>query len=183
MNELATACASEKVINFPELMPTGEAVQLYKDMVYSIALTHTRRRQDADDVFQEVFLVYHRKQPVFPSEERRKAWLITTTVNCSRQLTASSWSRKVIPTEDALHQETPDSDFQFASAEQDEILRAMRSLPETYRTVIHLFYFEDLPIAEIAAALDTAPGTVRVQLSRGRAQMRDLLKGDLFNEG
>jgi RNA polymerase sigma-70 factor (ECF subfamily) len=182
MSELAVKQATEKTIAFPELMSTKEAVQRYKDMVYAIALTHTKHRQDADDVFQDVFLVYHRKQPVFPSEERRKAWLITTTLNCSLQLTGSSWSRKVIAIQGSEDLEKPTAVYQFESEEQDDIFRAMQELPSNYRVVLHLFYFEDLPIARIAEVLGIAPGTVRVQLSRGRAQMRSLLKGAYFDE-
>ena len=183
MNEQAAAKATD---TFIESMETGEVVLLYRDMVYSIALTHTRRRIDADDVFQEVFLVYHRKRPVFPSEERRKAWLITTTLNCARQQTGSSWSKKVVP----LYGLEPSAsftgggvdDFQFASDQQVLVFEAMRKLPSIYRTVLHLFYFEDMSVASIAQALQLEPGTVRVQLSRARAQMKRLLEGANFNE-
>jgi len=168
-----------------DVMPTHEAVSLYKDMVYSIALTHTRHKVDADDVFQEVFLVYHRKQPAFSGEEHRKAWLITTTVNCARQLTTSSWSRKVVSLYD--HQgdqiiEPVEADFTFTNALQNQIFQAMRELPDNYRTVMHLFYFEDLPIARIGELLGLQPGTVRVQLMRGRERMKRLLKGADFDE-
>ena len=165
-----------------EQLKTSQVVDRYQDMVYAIALTHTRHRQDADDVFQEVFMVYHRKQPSFASEERRKAWLIATTVNCSRQLTTSSWSRKVVPLYDDQSESLISKDFSFATDEQDAIFQAMRSLPDTYRTVLHLFYFEDLPISQIAELLDVQAGTVRVQLTRGRAMLKPLLKGDYFDE-
>ncbi|MDR2957011.1 MAG: sigma-70 family RNA polymerase sigma factor [Coriobacteriales bacterium] len=180
MSEQAAAKVMEQ--EFSETMETSEVVRRYKDMVFSIALTHTRRRPDADDVFQEVFLVYHRKQPLFPSEERRKAWLITTTLNCSRQLTGSSWARKVIPFSEGDSEQLSSDDFHFYNEEQDAIFRAMRELPSSYRIVLHLFYFEDLSIASIADILDMQPGTVRVQLSRGRAQMKSLLKGAYFDE-
>ena len=181
MNEQAAARATSST--FHESIETREAVNRYSNMVYSIALTHTKRRQDADDVFQEVFLVYHRKRPIFGSEEHRKAWLITTTLNCSRQLTTSSWSKKVVSLREqqALALQISD-DFGFATEQQDAVLRAMRELPNIYRTVLHLFYFEDLSISSIAKQLEIEPGTVRVQLSRGRAQMKKLLKGAGFDE-
>jgi len=166
-----------------EPMSTQELVRTYKDMVYAIALTHTDRRPDADDVFQEVFLAYHRKQPQFPSEERRKAWLIVTTINCARQIVGSSWSRKVIPFAEQEGEAPSDDTFRFASDDQDLVFQALQKLPDSYRTVLFLFYFEDLPVAQIAATLGMQPGTIRVQLSRARAQIRSLLKGAYFNEG
>ncbi|MCL2632790.1 MAG: sigma-70 family RNA polymerase sigma factor [Coriobacteriia bacterium] len=177
MNEQVALQAADSAFK-QSTLPTRDVVLRYKDMVYSIALTHTRTRQDADDVFQEVFLVYHRKNPVFSSEELRKAWLITTTVNCARQQTSSSWAKKVVPLYDQqLSSSEVSDDFSFANALQDEIFQAMRELPGIYRTVLHLFYFEDMSVDSIAQVLEIAPGTVRVQLSRGRAQMKTLLKG------
>ncbi|MDR0459574.1 MAG: sigma-70 family RNA polymerase sigma factor [Coriobacteriales bacterium] len=184
MNEQTVLQPSQKIDieSTAEQLKTSQVVDRYQDMVYAIALTHTRHRQDADDVFQEVFMVYHRKQPSFVSEERRKAWLIATTVNCSRQLTTSSWSRKVVPLYDDQSEPLVSKDFSFATDEQDAIFQAMRGLPDTYRTVLHLFYFEDMPISQIAELLDVQAGTVRVQLTRGRAMLRPLLKGDYFDE-
>lgn len=182
MNEQAAAKATS---TFIESMETHEVVSLYRNMVYSIALTHTARHADADDVFQEVFLVYHRKRPLFASEERRKAWLITTTLNCARQQTGSTWAKKVVPLygfePSGLKPSTAD-DFQFATDQQDLVFSAMRKLSSIYRTVLHLFYFEDMSVASIAEALRLEPGTVRVQLSRARAQMKRLLEGANLNE-
>ena len=73
-------------------------------------------------------------------------------------------------------------EFTLASDEQNVLFRALRSLSEIYRSVLYLFYFEDLPVAQIAEVLDVSPGTVKVRLSRGRAQMRDQLLGGLFDE-
>lgn len=162
---------------------TSEALSRYKSMVYGIALTHTKNRNDAEDVFQEVFLAYHRKQPQFDDEERRKAWLIVTTLNCAKQVYSSSWSQKVVLLHDADSPEPEDAHFPFRTDEQDEVFQALQDLPDHYRIVLHLFYFEDLSIAQISATLNIEPGTVKTQLSRGRAQMRDLLKeGAYFND-
>jgi RNA polymerase sigma-70 factor (ECF subfamily) len=161
---------------------TSQVIALYQDMVYAIALTHTRNRSDAEDVFQEVFLAYHRKQPCFDDDERRKAWLIVTTLNCSKQVTTGSWRSKVVPISEDLIDRRADDSFHFRTDEEDAIFGALQELPSRYRIVLHLFYFEDMPISQIASVLDIEAGTVKVQLSRGRAQMRDMLKGAYFNE-
>lgn len=159
---------------------TTAVVERYESMVYGIALTHTACRGDADDVFQDVFLTYHRRQPSCRSEEHRKAWLITTALNCSRKVASSSWRTRVVPlTRDA--EQLPEQ-FRFATDEQNVLFKALRALPETYRTVLHLFYFEDLPVARIAQVTGIEPGAVKMRLSRGRALMRDQLQGGLFDE-
>jgi len=182
MDSVATTCRVE----------TESALELYTTMVYGIALTHTRNREDADDVFQEVFLAYHRKQPSFNDEEHRKSWLIVTTLNCARQNTDNSWRRKVVALQDVESltaveslqdsENTGDFGFTFATEEQDQLFAAFSELPQKYRTVLHLFYFEDMPIKDIATALGIEAGTVKTQLSRGRALLRESLKGDYFDE-
>ncbi len=164
-------------------LDTLSAVKTYKDMVYSIALTHTRNRSDADDVFQEVFLAYQRKQPVFDDHERRKAWLITTTLNCAKQNTTNSWRQKVVSLQGYIADEKAEDSFHFQSEEQDIVFAALQELPDKYRTAIHLFYFEDLSIAEISSTLNIESGTVKVHLSRGRAQLREKLKDSCIEWG
>jgi len=161
---------------------TGSVVARYRDMVYAIALTHTRDKTDADDVFQEVFLAYHRKLPVVRDEEHRKAWLIVTAVNCAKQVTASSWRRKTVPLPVEGAEAAVPATFTFKTEQQDAIFRAMSALPEAQRTAMHLFYFEDLPIARIAELLDLELGAVKMRLSRGRELMRGQLQGAYFND-
>jgi RNA polymerase sigma-70 factor (ECF subfamily) len=165
-----------------DLPATQAVVERYKDMVFGIALTHTRCRGDAEDAFQEVFLAYHRKQPECRSEEHRKAWLITTTLNCARRQASSSWRTRVVPLAPEDADRVRPEVFHFATEEQDAVFTALGTLPETYRTVLHLFYFEDLPVARIADYLGLETGAVKMRLSRGRALMRHQLQGALFND-
>ena len=160
---------------------TQAAVLRYQDMVYRIALTHTSCRGDADDVFQETFLAYHRRQPACRDEEHRKAWLITTTINCARRIAGDSWRTRVVPITPQMAESLPET-FTFRTEEQDAIFRELSALPEIYRTVLHLFYFEDLPVARIAELLDLEPAAVKMRLSRGRARLRDRLAGGWFDE-
>ena len=154
---------------------TAEAVERYHQMVYAICLTHTRCRGDADDVFQEVFLAYHRKQPVCHDEEHRKAWLIRTTLNLARRAATGSWRARVVL---GATDEAGGDVFSFDVAEYDELFAALRGLPEAYRTVIHLFYFEDLPVTRIAALLGQSEGAIKTRLSRGRTRLREAMKED-----
>jgi len=166
----------------PDPAATRAAVTLHGDTVYSIALTHTRCRADADDVYQEVFLTFHRKQPVCNDDEHRKAWLITTTLNCARRAATSSWRTRVVPLEPSTAEQILPASFEFVTDEQDAIFRAMSGLDEAYRTVLHLFYFDDQPVAAIANTLGLEVGAVKMRLSRGRRILRDQLQGGYFDE-
>lgn len=152
-------------------------VERYKKMVFGIALSHTGNRTDADDVFQEVFLIYFRKNNFFNEEEHRKAWLITTTINCSKKVIYNNWKKKIVSLSPELK-----ADSVFRTDEQNLVFSALSTLPQKYRIVLHLFYFEEMTVAEIAKTLNIKEGTVKVQMLRGREQMRQKLKGDYFYE-
>ena len=143
-------------------------VERWGDMVYRLALARTASVPDAEDVFQEVFLRYFRHEEKFQSDEHRKAWLIRCTVNRAKSLAASPWQKRTVPLETAGEVGVED-DYR-------EVYAAVLSLPGKYRTVIHLHYFEGLSVAEMAGMLHTAEGTVKSQLSRGRALLREMLK-------
>lgn len=147
------------------------AVERWGDLVWRLALARTANVSDAEDVFQEVFLRYFRHEDRFGTDEHRKAWLIRCTVNRAKSLLASPWRRRTVPLETAAQVGVED--------EYREVYSAVLSLPAKYRTVIHLFYFEGLSVAEIAAALGCAEGTVKSQLSRGRALLREALKEEI----
>ncbi len=144
------------------------AVEVYGDMVYRLALAQTHSSHDADDVFQEVFLRYLRAAPVFREEEHRKAWLLRVTVNCCKKLHRSFWRRHTVALSEAIPAQTQ---------EEGELLSLLEGLPAKYRAVLHLYYYEGYDTAEIGAILGRSPGTVRSQLARGRALLREAWKG------
>ena len=149
-------------------------VESFKNTVYGIAITHTGNTADAEDVFQEVFSICFDKNPRFANEEHCKAWLIRTALNCSRRVSLSSWRKKTVPLDAAEN-----VGFSFALPEENLVFDALKKLPPKYRRVLYLFYFEELPSDEIARTLKLKPGTVRMQLLRGRELMRNSLKDQL----
>jgi len=144
-------------------------VRKYAGMVYKLAYSQVHTRSDADDIFQEVFLRYFKKTPLFETEEHQKAWLIRVTINCSKKYWSSAWNRKVMPIEEEIA---------APSAEDSGLREALGRLPEKYRAVIHLFYYEGYPINDISKILKVKQSTVRTQLTRARTQLGAMLKGE-----
>ena len=60
--------------------------------------------------------------------------------------------------------------------QREQLRRHIGELPEQYRLVIHLYYYEELSTEEIARLLHRRTSTVRTQLVRARQQLRDILK-------
>lgn len=143
-------------------------IETYFNMVYKLALSQTKNKSSADDVTQEVFLRYLKNTKPFASEEHRKAWLIRVTLNCSKNVFSNAWFQKTVPLSEELV---------FEEKETGEVYYAVLELPVKYRSVIHLFYYEDLSIDEISNILNRPQSTVKSQLFRGRELLRTKLKG------
>lgn len=148
----------------------------YSDMVYRIALTNTKQKFDADDIFQEVFLAFFKSSVQFESEEHIKYWLIRVTVNFCKKHHRSVWQKKTVSLDTAMQLSAPMTEQEFA------VYEAVCKLPVKYRTVIQLFYFEDMTVDEISRVLHRKNTTVKSQLARARAKLREMLKGDYFYE-
>lgn len=144
-----------------------EIIKQYSGMVYRLAFARAGTKHDADEIFQEVFLRFIKKKPVFHEEEHRKAWFIRVTINCSKSFWSSSWFKNVQPIGDCISYETK---------EDMGLYHALQKLQPKYREVIHLFYYEDMSIDEIGKALDRKNSTVRTQLTRARAILKVFMK-------
>ena len=151
-----------------------EVVDKYANMVYRLALAQMKNKHDAEDLFQEVFLRYISKPRTFESEEHRKAWLIRVTINRGRSLW-TAWFRKNEPLDESLVAETK------VDIEND-LSEYLALLPQKYRPVIHLFYYEDMSVREISAILDAKESTVRTWLTRARSILGEKLRGGPPNE-
>lgn len=150
-----------------------EIIEKYADMVYRLALSRTRDEESAKDIFQEVFYRLSKKMPEFENEEHEKAWLIRVTINCTKSLLISKWKKQT--------QELPEN-LPAEEKEIQEVYDAVLTLPKKYRTVIHLYYYEDLPIKEIAKALHANENTIKTWLSRAREKLKIMLKGEFEYE-
>ena len=144
-------------------------LELYSDMIYRIAFARTQNKADAEDITQNVFLKYIDSNKRFNDEEHRKAWLLRVAVNCTNDFVKSAHYRNRAPIEDV-----PDAEVHIE--ENSEIYHAVQSLPEKYRLAVHLFYYEDMSVAEISALTKIKETTVKSQLSRARDMLRKILK-------
>ncbi len=155
-----------------------DAVRRYADMVYRLAVLNTRNRYEAEDVFQEVFLKLFRHKEGICNEEHLKAWLIRVTVNQCKSLAVTVWNKRRVSMESVAEQ----GEEMQADEGESEVYEAVKKLPPKYREVIHLFYYEELQIREIAAVLERNEATIKTQLARGRQMLEKMLKG-AFGDG
>ena len=152
----------------------------YSDMVYRLAYSRTGNKFDADDILQEVFLRYIRADKTYNDEEHRKSWLIRITINCTRSFATSAWNRHKDQSEPDENVGADDPALRAAETRSD-VMNAVLELPEKYRTVIHLFYYEDMSVAAISKVLGISESNVKTRLSRARDMLRISLKEAEFD--
>lgn len=160
---------------------TESIVEKYGDMVYRLAITESGNSEDAQDIFQEVFLRLVRFRDRITSEEHLKAWLIRVTVNCSRKHMGSTWKKRVHFFEsdensDIKDNNTPD-EYERIENQDSPLRTAVMNLPEKYRIVIYLHYYEDMKIEQISDILQEKESTIKSRLHRARDILKKKLKG------
>lgn len=124
---------------------------------------------DAEDAVGEAVLLAWQAFPKLKNRQSARCWLLKITVNCAYGQRRKQ--RRVIYLDD-LSQTEGSVPPPEPSGLWDTVLR----LPEDQRLVIMLYYYEDLPVAEIAKTLGVPQGTVKSRLSRGRERLRTLLR-------
>lgn len=149
------------------------ALDLYADTVRRICFIHLKNKADTEDVFQEVFLKYILCGRLFESDAHEKAWLIRVAVNQYKDVLKGFFRRNVYSLDDMELEPSIEIDDTGR-----ELLNAVLRLPDKYRDVIYLCYYEGYTAAEAAKLLEQRENTVYTWLTRGKKQLRELLGGD-----
>lgn len=143
----------------------------YRDMVYRVALNRLRNPADAEDVVQDVLLKLYLHKGGFADETYAKHWIIRVTLNRCSSLWRSPW-KKAVPLDELCR------DIPFADSKDSELFMAVMALPEQHRTILYLFYYEDLTVKEIAGLMGLTVTTVTSRLHRARKRLKfDLTEG------
>ena len=146
-------------------------VNTYSDTILRIAYQYTKNIYDAQDIAQDVFLAVMKRNLNALSEEKLKAYIIRATINKCKDFHRKRLRRKVVSLEDVEPVFSP---------EEQNVMDEVNRLPEKYRNVIYLNYYEGYRVNEIADILGTKPSTVSSQLSRARAKLKDILTEESY---
>lgn len=145
-------------------------VDQYKNNLFVVAFNVCKNTQDAEDVVQDTFIQYMTDKKEFETQEHIRAWLIRVAINKAKNKNHVFFRRNTLPLEDYMESLT------FESAEISDLFETVMKLPEKYRVIIHLFYYEDYPVKEISDILKLSESNVKVRLSRGRRLLKNTLQ-------
>ena len=150
-----------------------EIIEKYADMVYRIALTRCGTVENAEDIFQDVFVKFSEKMPIFENSEHEKSWFIRVTINLTKNMKNNNWNKKIVYL---------DEDIIFENKEENDVFTIVNELPKNYKTVIYLLYYEGYKVKEIASLMKINENTIKTWLSRASEMLKDKLKGGFENE-
>ncbi len=150
----------------------NRAMDSYADMVRRICFVHLKNKHDTEDVFQNVYVKYMLYEGSFENDGHEKAWFARVTINACKDWLRYLARRKWVPLE------IIDEEKGMLDEKSTGVMEAVLGLPEKYRNVIYLYYYEEYSAVEIAGILGRKENTVYTWLARARDILRDKLGGE-----
>ncbi len=152
----------------------NRAIEQYADTVRRLCMLYLKNHADTEDIFQTVFLKYVLSSVSFENGEHEKAWFIRVTINACKDLLKSFFRTRTVSLDEAV--ERPD----LILPDHREVLEAVLSLPEKYRDVVYLHYFEGYSAPQIGKILGRNVNTVYTRLARSKQMLREKLGDDRY---
>lgn len=155
-------------------------VEQYGDDVLRTAYVMLKSKELAEDAYQETFLRICRYYDSYRKECSEKTWITGIAVNVCRDFLRSAWRKRVTVTDDfsAHISESDTQEMVEKKDEKEQLFRSIMKLPDKYREMIHLYYYQELDIKEISRILKIPGGTVKSRLFKARNLLAGMLGGE-----
>lgn len=150
---------------------TIRAIEQYSDTVRRLCMLHLKNEADTEDIFQIVFLKYVLSSVSFENEEHEKAWFIRVTINACKDLLKSFFRGHTVSLDKIMEQTSE------LPPDYSDVWEAVFSLPQKYRDVVYLHYFEDYTAPQISRILGKNVNTIYTLLTRSKKMLREKLGG------
>ncbi|MCI9546243.1 MAG: sigma-70 family RNA polymerase sigma factor [Lachnospiraceae bacterium] len=150
------------------------AIERHANTIRRLCMIYLKNYADTEDIFQTVFLKYVLSSVSFESEEHEKAWFIRVTINACKDLLKNFFRSRTVSMDEIMEQPAQ------LSPDHREVLEAVLSLPQKYRDVVYLHYFEDYTAPQISRILGKNVNTIYTLLTRSKRMLRERLGGDGF---
>ncbi|MDE6110404.1 MAG: sigma-70 family RNA polymerase sigma factor [Eubacterium sp.] len=152
------------------------AVKRNSNRLYLIALSYLQNHHDAEDVMQSTLLKLWNTNKAFQNDEHMDKWLTITCVHKCKDYFKSPFLKNNVALDEARELYTFDTIKCF------DVFNAIMSLPKKERLVVHLFYYEDMQVNEIAEIINSKSSAIKTRLHRARKHLKSILGDDWLNE-
>jgi RNA polymerase sigma-70 factor (ECF subfamily) len=152
-------------------MEIGQLVSEHHAAVYRYAFRLTGAVCDAEDLTQQTFLAAHQNVSQLRRAEHARAWLFTILRHAYAKTRSKRLPLSATPFDIDL-ESVPDEMPDEPVVDQQRLQEAINELPDEFKLVVLLFYFEECSYREIAERLSVPTGTVMSRLARAKARLR-----------
>lgn len=150
-------------------METSEYIRIaeqYTDIVYRVAISYCKNKNDAEDAVQNTFVKLLKTDTEFNDDEHIRKWLIRVAVNECKNMWKSFWRRNVTSFEEL------EKEPEYIESDKTELFSEVMKLPQKYRVVLHLYYYEGYCVKEIARLVGISESNVQTRLMRARNKLK-----------
>ncbi|MFI3260338.1 MAG: sigma-70 family RNA polymerase sigma factor [bacterium] len=131
--------------------------------VYRVCFMYVKNKHDAEDLTQNTFIKYMKYDPSFESLSHEKSWFIVVASNTCKNHFKAWWNKNTM----SLAEE-----YIGSSEDNNDILEIVLKLPNRYKKIVYLFYYEGYTTKEISTILGINESTIRTQLSKARSLLK-----------
>lgn len=160
-----------------EIKELEEIMQQHTERLIRLAFYYVKDLQSAEDIVQDVFIKFYDNQQNYEERGELRAYLSRLVINKSKDY-LRSWTYRKIQVQQKIFakQVVTRRDMLVQQDEQTLIENAILALPLKQREVLIYFYFEEMPVIEIAELLSIPESTVKTRLRRGRELLKPKLQ-------
>jgi RNA polymerase sigma-70 factor, ECF subfamily len=157
-----------------------EIMNKYGQEILQLTYSYVNNKTIAEDLTQDIFVKCYKSLHTYSGKSKLRTWLWRIAINHCKDFHRSWYTKNVV----IAGEEMPSNGTQKELVEQaviqkeedDELIAAIITLPIKYREVIYLFYYEELPLKEIALVTDTGLNTVKTRLRRAKELLKEELE-------
>lgn len=147
-------------------------VETYQKPLLDLCYIYLHDRELAKDAVQDTFLKAYRAMKTFRGESKERTWLTRIAINTCRDIKRSAWQRH-------LNRAVTPEDLPAVGECQPllsiDIADAVMRLPDPYKEVILLHYFQEMTISEIASMMGVAPSSISRRIKKANKELYSVL--------
>jgi RNA polymerase sigma-70 factor, ECF subfamily len=157
-----------------------EIMNRYGQEILQLVFSYVNNRSIAEDLTQDIFVKCYKGLHTYSGKSKLRTWLWRIAINHCKDFLKSWYNKNVVITEDEplgnMTKKEMVEQTVIQRQEDDQLVSAIMMLPIKYREVIYLFYYEELPIKEIALLTEVGDNTVKTRLKRAKELLKERLE-------
>jgi len=151
-----------------------QLIHLEKEKLYKMAYVYMRNEEEALEVFQETVYLAFKSITKLKNDRYFSTWIIRILINTS--ISTLRKKKRVVLINKEMWDNMPGEEMVDTDVQMD-LLNALNEMDEKYKTVLLLRYYQDYTIQQISVILDCPEGTVKTNIRRGIAVLKEKMKG------